>query len=208
MPFFNEQRLLNRLRNENIVGFNRYDNEYELQSKAETILRESINEQRTFSGRQRTYDVFLSNCTKDKKKVAGLKLEIEDMGYSVYVDWIDDPQLDRSKVDRATALLLQERMRNCRSLIYAFSEYSGGSKWMPWELGYFDGIKGKVAVLPISDRTGDTFQGTEYLGIYYYITVDTSNFTPQKESLWIHESAANYITFSGWLNNNSQPFNR
>ena len=30
-----------------------------------------------------------------------------------------------------------ERMNQCRSLIYAFSENAAKSKWMPWELGYF-----------------------------------------------------------------------
>lgn len=207
MAFFSEQRLINRLKDENVSGYYRWDEEYKLQAKAERILRESINEQRTFSARTKTYDIFLSHCTKDKKKVAGLKLEIEDMGYSVYIDWIDDPQLDRSNVNKATALTLQERMRNCHCLIYAFSEYSGDSKWMPWELGYFDGIKGKVAVLPITSKTGDNFNGTEYLGIYYYITVDKP-LGGSKDTLWIRETATKYVIFESWLRNNNKPIQR
>ena len=207
MAFFSEQRLINRLKEENISGYNRWDEEYKLQAKAEKILRESINEQRTFSGQTKSYDIFLSHCTKDKKKVAGLKLEIEDMGYSVYIDWIDDPQLDRSNVNKVTALTLQERMRNCRCLIYAFSEYSGDSKWMPWELGYFDGIKGKVAVLPITSKSGDNFQGTEYLGIYYYITVDKPS-GGSKDTLWVRETATKYVIFESWLKDNSKPIQR
>lgn len=207
MPFFSEKRLENRIRNQIVKGFSTYDSDYHLFSKAETILRESINFQETATGKQKAYDIFLSHCTKDAKKVAGLKLEIEDIGYSVYVDWIDDPHLDRSKVNKATALLLQERMKNCRCLIYAFSENSGESKWMPWELGYFDGIKGKVAVLPISNKSGDSFNGTEYLGIYYYITVDKA-LNSNTETLWVRESSSKYIIFSGWLNNNLNPIQR
>lgn len=43
------------------------------------------------------------------------------------------------------------------------------SKWMPWELGYFDGSKGKVAILPMVDSIAHSFDGTEYLGLYPYI---------------------------------------
>lgn len=37
---------------------------------------------------------------------------------------------------------------------------------MPWELGYFDGLKtGFIGVLPVVDA-GGTFSGQEYLGLY------------------------------------------
>ena len=44
-------------------------------------------------------------------------------------------------------------------------------------LGYFDGIKGTVAVLPISRTSKSSFQGSEYLGIYFYTQIDTINGT-------------------------------
>lgn len=69
--------------------------------------------------------------------IAGLKLILEDLGYSVYVDW-NDNQLDPNNVTPETAKMLRERMKQCKSLIYAFSENASSSKWMPWELGYFD----------------------------------------------------------------------
>ncbi len=38
---------------------------------------------------------------------------------------------------------------------------------MPWELGYFDGLKrGRVGIFPIVANAGDAFQGQEYLGLY------------------------------------------
>src|SRR4029077_17042528 len=109
--------------------------------------------------------IFLSHSSSDAKLVSGLKLELEDIGYSVYIDWIEDPKLNRANVTRETALLLQERMKKCNSLIYAFSENASTSKWMPWELGYFDGIKGTACVLPITTSDKADFHGSEYLGI-------------------------------------------
>jgi len=72
---------------------------------------------------------------------------------------------------------------------------------MPWELGYFDGIKGTVAVLPISNVVKNSFSGTEYLGIYYYIQIDNSNKTGNP-ILWVHETATKYVAYSSWLSGN------
>ena len=98
------------------------------------------------------YDIFLSHSYRDAGVILGLKGFIEDLGYKVYVDWIEDAQLDRTAVTKATAKLLKERMKSCKSLFYAFSINSPRSIWMPWELGVFDGIKGMAALLPINDN--------------------------------------------------------
>lgn len=113
------------------------------------------------------YDVFLSHSIRDEVLVLGLKRELERVNLTVYVDWIEDPNLDREKVSPMTAEKLRERMRSCRSLVYATSRNASSSKWMPWELGYFDGHQGqsKVAICPIETGNG-SIQGQEYLGIY------------------------------------------
>ncbi|MCG2462385.1 hypothetical protein K8352_16610 [Flavobacteriaceae bacterium F89] len=120
---------------------------------------------------------------------------------SVYVDWIEDPKLSRANVTKDTAVVLQARMKQCKALLYAFSENATNSKWMPWELGYFDGIKGTVAVLPISRTSKSSFQGSEYLGIYYFIQIDTVSGT-NKTALWVYETASKYIIFDSWLTGN------
>ena len=204
MGFISEQRLEQRLKDELVKGFTSFESETRLFSKAEKIINESIESQKIAFHDHKQFDIFLSHSIKDKKKIAGLKLEMEDMGFSVYVDWVEDKLLDRTKVNKQTALLLQQRMKNCRCLVYAFSENSGELKWMPWELGYFDGLKSRVAVLPITNKTGDTFIGTEYLGIYFYITIDKID-TTLNETLWVHESSSKYISFKGWLNENKNP---
>ncbi|MDN2714397.1 MULTISPECIES: toll/interleukin-1 receptor domain-containing protein [Janthinobacterium] len=113
------------------------------------------------------YDVFLSHSTKDADIVLGVKLVLEEQGKSVYVDWIEDAELDRTKVTPETAALLRERMKSCSSLIFIATDNSSTSKWTPWELGYFDGIKqGGVAILPVLEEWRSSFEGQEYLGLY------------------------------------------
>lgn len=188
---------MTRLRNDVVKGFTGsiYD---DLNKKADQILNESFERQRNFS-QTASYDIFLSHSSSDKKLVSGLKLELNDLGYSVYIDWIDDPNVDRSRVTKTNAHLLQTRMKQSKSLIYAFSENASTSRWMPWELGYFDGIKGTVAVLPISKSSKNSFQGEEYLGIYPYIQLDSVKGS-ENMALWVHETSSKYIIYSGWLN--------
>lgn len=121
------------------------------------------------------FDVFLSHSSEDAEVIAGVKAIMESEGMSVYVDWVDDPLTDRSKVTPATANLLRDRMNHSRFLIYASSTASSASRWMPWELGYFDGRRpGKVGILPIVSHSGASFVGVEYLGLYP--TIEVVNF--------------------------------
>lgn len=64
------------------------------------------------------YDIFLSHSYKDANMILNIKRIIEDMGFSVYVDWIDDPQLERTKVTSGTADLIRNRIDSSRCLIY------------------------------------------------------------------------------------------
>lgn len=113
------------------------------------------------------YDIFLSHSYEDAEVIAGVRILLQREGFSVYVDWIEDADADRSNVTPATADVLRRRMRHCRHLIYACSWASSNSKWMPWELGYFDGFRqGHVGILPIVRSRGERFLGQEYLGLY------------------------------------------
>ena len=147
----------------------------------------------------KTYDIFLSHCYKDKDTIAGLSEFLKELGYSVYVDWIDDAQLDRSEVTKETASILRDRMKNCLSLLFVTSENFISSKWMPWELGYFDGKKNKAAILPISEKSNptDSYSGSEYLGIYPFIT--KAKGTSGKMYLWVNANSKEYTTFDSWI---------
>ena len=113
------------------------------------------------------FDIFLSHSSEDAEVIVGVKAILEQEGLSVYVDWLEDPQLDRTLVTPATARVLRSRMNHSGYLLYASSRSSSRSKWMPWELGYFDGRRpGRVGILPIVATPGSSFQGLEYLGLY------------------------------------------
>lgn len=128
----------------------------------DSILREKAEFATT-----KTYDVFLSHSFMDAEIVLGVVKFIEDQGKTVYVDWLEDRDLDRENVTAATADLLRTRMKASSSLVYAASTASTQSKWMPWEVGYFDGMRpGLVSILPIVDRTDSEWKGQEYLGLY------------------------------------------
>lgn len=117
----------------------------------------------------REYDVFLSHSIKDANIILGIRIVLIRQGLKVYVDWIEDPALDSSNVTPKTAEKLRRRMRQSKSMIYAHSINSPGSKWMPWELGFFDGFNGNIAILPIMKNENDSFKGQEFLGLYPYI---------------------------------------
>lgn len=113
------------------------------------------------------FDIFLSHSYEDARTIFGVKQLLEDRGLSVYVDWIEDRQLNRRQVTKETARRLRTRMNHCGYLLYASSRTSSNSKWMPWELGYFDGRRPqRVGILPIVDAAEDAFVGVEYLGLY------------------------------------------
>lgn len=158
-----------------------------------------------------SYDIFLSHSYNDRAIIPALKAELEKFGYKVYVDWIDDKLLSRDNVSKDTAKVLQKRMKQSKCLIYATSENSSNSRWMPWELGYFDGIKDKmVGILPIKkygNNFRDDFKGEEYLGLYYYIDKGTIQ-GKNKEAIWVKESFTKYIIFDAWLNNGLKPMEK
>jgi hypothetical protein len=113
------------------------------------------------------FDVFLSHSSLDAESIAGLALYFEEEGLSVYVDSVIDPQLSRERVTVETAALLKERMDHSQFLLYATSDSSPQSKWMPWELGYFDGSKpGKVGIIPLVRSPAAGFAGQEYRSLY------------------------------------------
>jgi hypothetical protein len=152
-----------------------------------------------------SHDIFLSHSFDDKVLILGVALTLEDLGYTVFLDWRDDPTLDRKNVNSATALKLRERMRNSKCLFFATTENTSTSKWMPWELGFKDGQSNRSAILPLKATRPDEYKGQEYLGIYPYITQQRSK--DERERLWVRHSLTCYIVFEDWLDG-KEPFER
>jgi hypothetical protein len=140
---------------------------------ARTASAKLATESAAFSA-AKIYDIFLSHSALDAEIIYGLKIELEGLGFSVYVYWIEDPQA-RETVNGETAVKLKVRMQSCTGLLYAASGNASASRWMPWELGYFDGIKQRVAVVPIEKDNRTCyfrgFKGQEYLDLYPYVSL-------------------------------------
>ncbi|MGA2139474.1 MAG: hypothetical protein ABSH14_11480 [Verrucomicrobiia bacterium] len=166
---------------------------------AESTVRAKLSNRAASYSSSKTYDIFLSHSYDDKVVIESLAAKIEKLGYTVYVDWIQDPHLDRTHVTRENAEVVRVRMKNCKSLLYATSENAAKSNWMPWELGYFDGLKGRVAVAPIAEdrNSTDEFSGREYLGLYPYVVITGDT------ALYIHNTASSFVRFPDWLTGNN-----
>ena len=180
----------------------REDRGYIVESATQESARLNV-EMRTYSqfDNSKTYDIFLSHSYKDRKLVALLvKYLKEQYGYEIYVDWIEDSALNRSKVTKETANVIKNRMKNCKCLFYVTSDNAPDSKWMPWKLGLMDGLKGRVAICPLirGKSSSDVYQGQEYLVIYPYISENKLKGT-DKLYLWVRESLKKYIRFDKWL---------
>lgn len=165
------------------------------------ILREN---RAMFENREaKNYDLFLSHSYKDKELVIPLVELIQKCGYTVYVDWINDNKLDRNCVDKTTADLLRERMRQCKSLAYLTTSNTTDSKWRPWELGYYDGFSKnqRCCIIPVVEYNASTFKGQEYLGLYNYIQID-KGYNSNGYDLWVHnvDKQSEYTNLKHWLN--------
>ena len=141
--------------------------------------------------RSENYDVFLSHSYDDARVVKVIKEMLEDLGFKVYVDWIEDEHLDRETVTSKTASVLRGRMDRCSSLIYLTSQSAESSVWMPWELGYMDAKTRKVAVAPILDDD-EGFEGREYLGLYPYVDLTSGSF-------YVHNNIREWVGIRGWM---------
>lgn len=148
------------------------------------------------------FDIFLCHSIRDADIVHGAKKILERNGRTVYVDWIVDPQMDRSTVTAETAGVLRSRMNNCDSLLYLFSSNSKRSRWMPWELGYFDGHNGTVGILPVVPSSGVIdFSQEEYLGLYPKVEIDSGAIFihKTKDSPVPANASDRYMSFRNWV---------
>ena len=150
---------------------------------------------------KRAYDLFLSHSYLDRSMVYTIVDLFNDAGYSVYVDWMVDVQLNRNNITSDTAKTLRERMDTCHGLAYISTANISTSKWCPWELGYMDGKKsGRCAILPVLESETAEFSGREYLGIYPYIDYARTE-NNGKYQFWVHDPSnkKKYASLNEWL---------
>jgi hypothetical protein len=127
---------------------------------AENISRKSLSKRNT---------IFLSHSHHDADIILPVISFLLTLGVEVYVDWLDTSM--PSVTSGETATKLKAKIGECDRFLVLLSENSVGSKWVPWELGYADGVKdiNKIALLPVRRNTytpDSTFNGLEYMTLY------------------------------------------
>jgi len=142
------------------------------------------------------FDIFLSHTFSDKDTVLGVYTILKNMGYSVYVDWIYDPNLDRNSISENTASVLRKRMLQSKALFYITTTNHSSSKWMPWECGFYDGHNGHVAILPVVENRNSIFLGQDYLGLYP--TAEKLQYGSSIDKLYI-KNKTNSELFDRWV---------
>ena len=121
-------------------------------------------------------DIFLAHSSKDNDWIVRVIGWFKRFRASVYVD-VNDDELEQPP-STETAETLRKRVLSCPRFVILVSPNSYSSKWIPWELGIADGLKGVsyVALLPISP--GGIMPGwasNEYLGLYPRIKKNDSD---------------------------------
>lgn len=144
------------------------------------------------------FDIFLSHSSNEPKKLlAGIKETLEGLGFSIYIDVFNDPHLSAAQVTAETANVIRNRLRQSRSLLYVYSSYSTQSRWMPWELGFFDGKNGKVGICSTEERIS-LYKREEYLNLYPYVDIQRLKGS-SVEKLWINKDSNTYAQFREWI---------
>ncbi len=174
----------------------------------EQVQKNIILEHSAFSARieRDLYDVFISYSWNDRAYADKIVQLLEKCGYTVYIDY-NDYRLDRNNVSKETAKCLINQMKKCKGLLHLYSLNASVSKWCPWEVGIFSGIKNfKCANLPLLDNNGDDFKKQEYLEIYPYVDYETTQKTLNYD-FWVNESDNKYVSLKAWLNG-QEPYER
>lgn len=108
--------------------------------------------------------IFLSYSSKDRELIKPAIAFLCSHGVRVYIDFMDEGMPDA--VSGETAKRIKEKIREQKKFMVMVTENSKDSRWVPWELGFADPVKGieHVAILPISES--GTFVQNEYMRIY------------------------------------------
>ena len=100
----------------------------------------------------KVFHVFLSHSIKDYDQLIRLKVMLNSLDLSVYLDWTEDRAALRREVTSAdTARVIMERINNSLSVMYVQTAASLSSAWAAWELGYAHALGKKICVLQVED---------------------------------------------------------
>ena len=135
--------------------------------------------------------IFLSHSSKDRELVKPAVAFLRSHGVRIYVDWMDEGMPD--VVSGETAKRIKEKIREQKKFMVMVTENSKDSRWVPWELGFADPVKGieHIAILPISDN--GSFAHNEYMRIYPKIELVNSTWY-----VW-QDDPSYFLKLTEWL---------
>lgn len=138
----------------------------DLRSAATQVsVAKSLREAR--AAKQQT--AFLSHSHVDVALVRGLQNFLNDQGWNLYIDWLDEEL--PSVPNRETAEKIKSKIVESDWFLFLATVNSTSSRWCPWELGFADAIKGyeHIVIIPTEDD-GGKYHGNEYLQLYRNLT--------------------------------------
>lgn len=108
--------------------------------------------------------IFLSHSHKDRDLIEPSIAFLRSHGVKVYVDWMDEGMPDA--ISGETAKKIKNKILEQKKFLVMVTENSKDSRWVPWELGYADPVKGMnhIATFPIAEKSD--FTQNEYMKIY------------------------------------------
>jgi hypothetical protein len=172
----------------------RYFSESALQELGERPVAASFSNIKTASSQARV-TIFLSHSHLDHKVVKGLIRYLDGLGISIYVDWNDSSM--PAVTNRITAARLKQRIKACSLFMVLATRNALNSKWVPWEVGIADQMKGEnaLSVIAVADPSGK-FEGAEYLQLYQLVAFpDVEN----NARMFTAETRADGPSFSEYL---------
>lgn len=169
----------------------------QVQRKA-CLPRDSREILRDLAGAPKTqYDIFVCHSTGDADLLLGIRGVLEDLGYTPYIDWDEEAEPGPAAVTPETTERRRAQLQTAHSLLYVAGGAFRPSCWLPWELGYFEGLREKVAILPVKDYVTDAFDVGGYLSIYPYCLREQNQ--SGQDTLWVHKDSVHYVAFDHWL---------
>ncbi len=163
-------------------------------SESVTILNEARADRKHGVSSQMV-TVFLSHKHDEVTVLENVICMLKSLGVLIYVDWLDEGMPKYTCGD--TARRIKQKIKECKKFILLATEGAIASKWCNWELGYGDAHRyiENIAIMPITEKRGGIYSGSEYLQIYPIIKTKYEYITTD----CYVEYAGNRISLINWL---------
>ena len=146
-------------------------------SRVVDSYQQPLNERRMFSAEHPDASVFLSHKHKEKTLLLQVKQFFENLGMSVYIDWLDTNM--QHPTDKKTAEDLKKQIDENDKFIFIATNGAMDSPWCSWEIGLGDALKlkdDKIAIFAVAENDG-TWEKHEYLQIYPHVEYEDGHGT-------------------------------